>query len=260
VQDHKTRPVVVPDPSLPARRGAASVLFTLVGFVAGCVAMFGSLSLLHAEAVQPGKADQGSPSTAPSMDDTAALLEHIPPAIRPSCTQGNLRSAATQDSIYASVVCQQQIQGVPVQVQYMSVHDAIALRGLFDTQVDQNGIQRALSGADETCDRTPPLGGAFRWYGGTDEMTGEVVHAFSPVSTGPPTQGRVACYLADSVAWLDWIDFDTHIYAFASTSIEHYEALFSWWRDQAGPYHPRHQVMPGSNTPSAEGSPASPQM
>jgi hypothetical protein len=260
VQDHKTRPTVIPDPGPPARRGAASVLFTLVGFVAGCVAMFGSLSLLHAEAVQPGKAGQGSPSIAPSMDDTAALLEHIPPAIRPSCTQGNLRSAATQDSIYASVVCQQQIQGVPVQVQYMSVHDAIALRDLFNAQVDQNNINTALGGATETCGRTPPSGRAFRWYGKTDEMTGDVVHVFSHVSTGPSTQGRVACYVADGVAWLDWIDFDTHIYAFASTSIEHYGALFGWWLEQAGPYHPRHQVMPGSATPSGEGSPAAPQM
>jgi hypothetical protein len=194
------------------------------------------------------------------MDDTGALLELIPPAIRPSYTQNNLRSAATHDSIYASVVCQREIQGVPVQVQYMSVHDAIALRDLFNAQVDQNNIQMALDAAIDTCGRTPHPGGAFRWYGETDEMTGAVVHAFSHVSTGPPTQGRVACYLADGVAWLDWIDLDTHIYAFASTSIEHYDALFGWWLEQAGPYHPRHQVMPGNATPSDEGSPASPQM
>jgi hypothetical protein len=55
VQDMNARQIPGPG-SPPTRRGASSVLYTLVGFVAGCVAMFGSLALLHAEAV-PGAAE-----------------------------------------------------------------------------------------------------------------------------------------------------------------------------------------------------------
>lgn len=260
MQDSKTRSIRVPEPTPPARRGASSVLFTLVGFVAGCVAMFGSLALLHAEAVRPGKLGSSSASLVPSMDATAELLEHVPPAIRPSCAPGNLRPAATRDSIYASVICQQDVEGGSVQVQYMSVHDAIALRDLFQAQLDQSHIRMGPSAAaGRRCGSTPPSGGAFRWLGETDEMTGDVVHAFVRPSTGPPTHGLVACYVAGA-AWLDWIDFDTHIYAFASTSIEHYGALFDWWLDQAGPFHPRHGAMPGTTVPSGPTTTMSPQM
>jgi hypothetical protein len=234
-------------------------LFTLVGFVAGCVAMFGSLALLHAE-LRPGQAEPSSSSIVPSMDSTAALLEHVPPEIRP-CQQENLREEATKDSIYASVVCQQPIQGDVVQVQYMSVHDKIALVDLFRTQLELNDIQGAPSAqAIKTCEGTSPLGGAFRWYGKTDE-NGDVVHKFTR-SSGPPTQGLVACYVdaTTGAPSLDWIDFDTHVYAFASTSVERYGALFQWWRDEAGPFHPRHQAMSGNTVPSSAAPTMSPQM
>jgi hypothetical protein len=259
VQDMKTRQIPVPGSTPPARRGASSVLFTLVGFVAGCAAMFGSLTLLNAEAVRPGRTEPSSSSIAPSMDATAALLEHVPPAIRPSCQPMNLRPEATEDSIYVSVVCRQPIEGDVVQVQYMSVHDKIALVGLFSARLKPNGIERAPSSeATGMCRSSPPSAGAFRWYG---ETTGDVIHAFKPHSTGPMTQGSVACYVDDDgIAWLDWIDLDTHIYAFTSTSIEHYVALFDWWRDQAGPFHPRHQAMPGNTVPSGATTTMGPQM
>jgi hypothetical protein len=258
----KTRQIPVPGSTPPARRGVSSVLFTLVGFVAGCVAMFGSLALLHAE-LRPGQAEPSSSSIVPSMDATAALREHIPPAIEPSCQPGNLRYEATNDSVYASVVCSRQIQGATVQVQYMSVHDKIALVDLFRGQLDQSGIQHVAPSTEAAgmCGSSPPSAGAFRWFGKTDEMTGDVVHAFSLPSTGPRTQGLVACYIgAAGTAWLDWIDYDTHIYAFASSSIEHYGALFAWWLGQAGPFHPRHQAMSGNTVPSGATPTMSPQM
>jgi hypothetical protein len=234
----------------------------LVGFAAGCVAMFGSLALLHAEAVRPGRAEPSPSPIAPSMDTTAALLEHVPPEIRESCQSRNLRAEATNDSVYASVVCQQQIQGDTVPVQYMFVHDQIALDDLFRAQLVHNDIQQAPStGAAGSCGSSRPSAGAFKWYGETDEMTGHVDHVFMRPSKGPITEGSAACYIdADGVAWLDWIDFDTHIYAFTSTSIEHYGALFQWWLDQAGPFHPRQGSMPGNTVPSSASPTMGPQM
>jgi hypothetical protein len=235
-------------------------LFTLVGFVAGCVAMFGSLALLHAE-LRPGPAESSSSSIVPSMDTTAALLEHVPPEIRP-CQQENLREEATKDSIYASVVCQQPILGDVVQVQYMSVHDRIALASLFTAQLEVNHIQMTPSAAAiDTCGGTSPMGGAFRWFGETD-ANGDVVHAFIRPSKGTTTHGLMACYVAaDGRPSLDWIDFDTHIYSFASSSVEQYGALFDWWRGQAGPFHPRHQAtMPGNAVPSGDTPTMGPEM
>ncbi|MDP9302441.1 MAG: hypothetical protein M3P43_16350 [Actinomycetota bacterium] len=181
------------------------------------------------------------------MTDTlGALEEHLPKSVGP-CEPGNLRPA-TQGSIYASVICHP--TGAPVlDLQYMTMHDSIALRDLFHGQLIQYQIDVA-SGPDASavCDKRPH--GAFRWYAQAsgDPMLGAVMHAFDrqPGST----QGRAVCYIAGDRAWLDWIDPDTHIYAFASTSIEDYPALFHWWRDEAGPYHPRHQPTPTSASPS----------
>jgi hypothetical protein len=69
VQDMNTPQIPVPGSTPPARRGASSVLYTLVGFVAGCVAMFGSLFLLNAEAV-PGAAECSMSATVMSIDRT----------------------------------------------------------------------------------------------------------------------------------------------------------------------------------------------
>jgi hypothetical protein len=130
----------------------------------------------------------------------------------------------------------------------MSVHDKSALDDLFRAQLVHSCIQRVAPSTEAAgmCGSSPLEARAFRWYGKTDVMTGDV-YEFTRPSTGPPTQGWVACYVAaDGCPSLDWIDFDTHIYAFASTSVERYDAPFRWWLGQAGPFHPRHQAMPGT--------------
>jgi hypothetical protein len=250
MQGSTIRSVDDPEIDLANRRGAGSVIYTLVGFVAGCAAMLGSLALLHADVVDRG----GTPSTtaaAQTGDNADALLEHVPPSVSGSCTSANRRAAATENSVYASVVCHPaDVTGVTVQ--YMSVHDAYALRQLFNGQLQQNELMLApTSSASKACASRPD--GAFRWYGipmGSG-MTGAVVHDYRP---GPgATHGEAACYVDNNLAWIDWIDYDTHIYAFASTDLENYQTLFQWWREQAGPFHPRHALV-------ASGASAQPSM
>lgn len=50
--------------------------------------------------------------------------------------------------------------------------------------------------------------------------------------------GRMICYAdSEGLYWIDWVDNDTHIYAFASATPENYRRLFEWWTDSAGPFH-----------------------
>jgi hypothetical protein len=147
--------------------------------------------------------------------------------------------------VYASVVCHPNDVS-SVTVQYMSVHDAYALRQLFNGQMQQQHVELAPpAAAAAACSNRPD--GAFRWYGMSmgDGMTGAVEHAFR--SAPGATHGEATCYVDHQLAWIDWIDNDTHIYAFASTDLENYRTMFDWWRDEAGPFHPRHAVMSGAS-------------
>jgi hypothetical protein len=109
VQDMNTPQIPGPGPTAPARLGASSVLYTLVGFVAGCVAMFGSLFLLNADAATGNAPACSMTPPVMSIDGTIEAGLGLP-MVRSSHRQGNLREA-TNDSVYASVVRQQQIQG-----------------------------------------------------------------------------------------------------------------------------------------------------
>ena len=47
------------------------------------------------------------------------------------------------------------------------------------------------------------------------------------------------CYVIQGTAVVAWYDGDTHIYAIARASSELQDPLFTWWRKEAGPIHPR---------------------
>jgi hypothetical protein len=247
MQGTKIDPAMKVESEPAGRRGAGSVLYTLVGFVAGCVAMFGSLSLLHADAVQRSQGSSGSASAgslaspsdgsenATSVEDV--LRMHIPERIIGSCQVGSSRDV--QSFAYTSVVCN---PGDPVEeVQYSTFHDAVAMRTEYATDL----AMAHLTGRAGDCSRV--AFGQGRWWSSAErtDAQGEVVHQIGMPMAADATGGRFMCYPADGKAWIEWIDGDTHIYGWASAPQDAYAALYNWWVNEAGPFHPPMEGMPG---------------
>jgi len=197
-------------------------------------------------------------SVSSSEGDLAALEEHIPTSILATCHEGNMREE-TQDSVIASVTCTPGIQQGN-DLQYMKAHDTLAVRTLFRTRAEQYVGSELASGEDavSTCaTRTP---GQFRWYAlrMPNDSSGVVERVFH--RTEDTTSGLAMCYSEDGMAWLEWVDLDTQIYAFASTPVEFYPLLYDWWLQEAGPNHPMGNMAPTDTNSTGPSGPADPEM
>jgi serine/threonine protein kinase len=162
------------------------------------------------------------------------LLEHIPKAIQSSCKPKNARPALSV-SAYASLQCSP--GGVVGLLQYNSMHDGVAMR----TNYQLIQVNHHLLANEGNCAGDIPHG-EKPWYsmeGGPPD--GRVTHVLGH-KLGSST-GRAMCYEENGLAWIEWYDSDTHVYAFASTSLEDYPALYEWWLKSAGPDHPSHGSM-----------------
>jgi hypothetical protein len=213
----------------PGKRGVASVLFTLLGFITGALGMFGGLALLHA----PVMRDEGM-SSGGEISAEHILRDHLPPSVS-DCPTGDIRGDSIAGSAYVSVICEDVPSATPSKVEYALFHDAIAVNDLFDAKVTSLGLEANASSGDCSRERPPP--GWAPWYASGREMVQHLLGEGDPEHTAV-SGGRMICYVdADGLYWIDWIDNDTHIYAFASATPENYQRLFQWWVRSAGPFH-----------------------
>ncbi|WP_190019925.1 hypothetical protein [Streptomyces hiroshimensis] len=141
---------------------------------------------------------------------TAALLDRVPDAIRPSCSDGDM--SRFPPSVTAVVACTPP-GGFPVI--YAQFVDNISMSGGFD---------RLLSGGEIThnaCDPSVPLGGRQKY------------------KVGGKTVGDLACYeTSDGDVYLTWSSEDLNIVAEAHAPFASYGRLCAWWVT-AGPLHGR---------------------
>jgi hypothetical protein len=231
-------------PIPPEKRGVSAVLFTLLGFVAGALGMFGGLAVLHARVLHNTGSSSGA---AVSAEDI--LREHLPPSLR-HCTTGDIKGESVRNSAYAMVVCDNIPDGTPTRVEYALFHDETAMNEFFNTEV--TGPNYRVKFPNEGCSRKRPPGGG-PWYSSeenADPMIGSLHHLLKKRAPGQTASGLMICYVdEDHLYWIDWFDNDTHIYAFASATSENYQKLFDWWQNEAGPFHPHHSES-SSATPS----------
>src|SRR2546427_3239632 len=121
-------------PIPPEKRGVAAVLFTLLGFVAGALGMFGGLAILHA----PISHDSGTSGAEHSALDI--LRDHLP-LPETDCGIGDILGPAITGSSYVQVVCDYGPGGVPSRVEYALFHDTISANRQFDAKVKSLNLQ-----------------------------------------------------------------------------------------------------------------------
>ncbi|CAM5353875.1 hypothetical protein [Streptomyces abikoensis] len=149
------------------------------------------------------------PGTPRSSGATAALLAHVPDAIRPSCSDGD--ASKFPASVVAVVACTP-ATGFPVI--YAQFVDDISTQG---------GFQRLVSDVSFTqgsCGPSTPLNGRQKYNNGGKEV------------------GELACHRepGDSDAYLTWSSEDVKIIAQAHAPLPSYGQLLEWWKN-AGPLH-----------------------
>jgi hypothetical protein len=216
-------------PIPPEKRGVAVVLFTIFGFLAGALGMFGGLVVLHAPVLHNKGASSGAAISAEDI-----LREHLPPWAS-HCPVGNRGGDPIAGSAYASVICDYGARGIPSKVEYALFHDTIAANGQIDAIVKSLKLNVDSTTAD--CSRKQQVPGGADWYGSRNEKVQHILGQGDPEQMAT-SGGRMICYVDTSgLYWIDWVDNDTHIYAFASVAQENYPKLFDWWKNDAGPFH-----------------------
>jgi hypothetical protein len=215
-------------PIPPEKRGVAAVLFTLVGFVAGALGMFGGLALLHA----PVSHDSSTSGAEHSALDI--LRDHLPSPAK-DCGIGDIVGPAITASSYASVVCDKGPGGALPQVEYVLFHDTISANRQFDAVVTSH--PRTMNPQAGDCAQTQHVPGGGAWLGSGEDKVTHILGEGSPEQMAT-SGGRMICYVDENgLYWIDWVDNDTHIYASASAASENYLDLFKWWESEAGPVH-----------------------
>jgi hypothetical protein len=213
----------------PGKTGVAGVLFTMLGFVAGALGMFGGLALLHAPVLSR---DGGMPSSAGTSIEQA-LRDHLPPSMR-DCPPDNVRGDTIARSSYAMVLCTR--PGTPSMVEYALIHDKVAMKEIFDVEKSSYLTTTYVRLPSGDCSKQPPGGGTWHSSMGA---AGSLHHILGPKKAGEETTvGSMICYISGGHYWIEWYDNDTRIYALASATPENYSSLFEWWEREAGPYHP----------------------
>jgi hypothetical protein len=230
-------------PIPPEKRGVAAVLFTLLGFVAGALGMFGGLAVLHARVLHDTGTSSGAQHAVLQI-----LTEHLPS--ESNCRPDNIKGPSVSNSAYAMVVCDGFPGGTPLKVEYALFHDEVAINDFFTSEESTYFGGNSPSG---DCQKQAHGGGP--WYSSgekTDSMIGSLRHVLEKEKADPMSTpgGRMICYSDGSHYWIEWADDDTHIFGFASATSESYSRLFAWWESRhSGPFHPRHTETAGT-TPS----------
>ncbi|MEH6379949.1 hypothetical protein V7793_37300, partial [Streptomyces sp. KLMMK] len=138
----------------------------------------------------------------------AALLEHVPDAIRPSCSDGD--ASKFPPSVVAVVACTPP-GGFPVI--YAQFVDGISMSGAYDRLTGKATVTH------DACGPSVPLDGRQRY------------------KSGGKTVGDLTCYAtSDGDAYLTWSSEDLNIIAEAHTPLASYGRLCAWWMT-AGPLH-----------------------
>ena len=159
-----------------------------------------------------------APSTPfPDAIEQELLLDHIPPAIRPTC----VRSATYDDSVFLRAIqCAAQPKGATVV--YMYAHAGSAMLAYSNDQITAAGLNFPTR---PTCSRTGVA--ADTWVRMDDIGHREKLSRAAG--------GRLLCYVAGSQAVMEWTDIDTGVYAHAAAPAAARAALYRWWATKAGP-------------------------
>ncbi|WP_424890300.1 hypothetical protein [Streptomyces sp. XH2] len=149
------------------------------------------------------------PGTPRSSGPTAALLAHVPPAIRPSCSDGD--ASRFPASVVAVVACTP-AAGFPVI--YAQFVDDISTQGGFQRLVND------VTFTQSSCGPSTPLNGRQKYNNGGKEV------------------GELACNQdpGDGDVYLTWSSEDVKIIAQAHAPLASYGQLLAWWKN-AGPLH-----------------------
>jgi hypothetical protein len=146
------------------------------------------------------------------------LLQHIPRPIRKTCKRGD---PPNHNDFLRAVECSQGSPDAPVT--YMYAHSADAMKAYSTEQIDNIGLPFPSGGRCATSSKT-----ADKWFAGEND----IVHI---ERTGRRPAGRVLCWANAEKETIEWTDNDTGIYAIASRPVSERRALYSWWRNKAGP-------------------------
>jgi hypothetical protein len=152
--------------------------------------------------VPPGSAPPGTPTPSPVDARLAALLAHVPAAIRATCVE------VEEVGAVVSVACTPPDPGVD-SVRYTQYVSETAMDAAYDADVAEYG-----DGADgSSCAEGPATG---------------------PYTIGGVTAGRVLCFRDLGRAWIEWTDERLDILSVADRIDANFEELYEWWLE-AGP-------------------------
>jgi hypothetical protein len=227
------------------RRRPLYGIFMLIGLVVGALLVLAAVTASRSSANPSPTSTTPSTTSATSTPTSAAtpaaatfeqqvtsiLKGHVPSTISTTCQPGDDHQA--QSFAIASVVCSATSGGAPITVQYSWFHDGKAQRALFGYDEHTVGVEtRAPDLA--SCGHASVHGGW--WMQEKNNAAGDSPHSVTPKADA--THGAALCYQQGSLAYIEWYDNDTRIYAWASTQRQLAPELFSWWESSAGPWHP----------------------
>ncbi|MFC5146974.1 hypothetical protein ACFPP6_20080 [Streptomyces aureoversilis] len=156
----------------------------------------------------PSPAPPTAPAPGSTRSATAALIERVPDAIRPSCSDGD--ASKFPPSVVAVVACTPP-GGFPVI--YAQFVDGISMSGAYDRLTGKATVTQ------DACGPSVPLDGRQRY------------------KVGGKTVGDLTCYgTSDGDAYLTWSSEDLNIIAEAHAPLASYGRLCAWWMT-AGPLH-----------------------
>ena len=168
----------------------------------------------------------------PDAIEQQLILNHIPPAIRKSCTRSN---AFDHTVFLRAVACSARTTGASVE--YMYAHNGSAMKTYSDNEIAAAGLNFPTSDA---CARASEA--ADTWI-----RSGEIGHLERHFTR--QAEGRVLCYLTSGQTVIEWTDSSTGIYARAAGPAEARRVLYGWWKSDAGPGALEMGAMGGPSTP-----------
>jgi TIR domain len=151
----------------------------------------------------------------PDAIESELLLAHIPSTLRASCH----RTPSVARQVFLRTVRCAQGGGT---VLYSRAHSSQALLQAFRQKADAAGVNYPTK---SSCKDRVPSAGEWQRAGMQTHLEQRSSHA----------DGRVLCYRTPSASWIVWTDNPTKILGEASRPPKDGAALYSWWRNTAGP-------------------------
>ncbi len=153
------------------------------------------------------------PTSAFPNPDQAALLAHIPAAIRSSCIPGDAPDFVRASAI-AILDCYPSVSAAPDFIRYASFPTLQAMDAIFNSDAAYAGSR--ASGTSTDCNSGIGGRGTF----GRDGVT----------------VGQLLCYVDPSgTAWIDWTFEPALIWSDAHRGDGNLVALTSWWKSDTNP-------------------------